>query len=389
MSIYTKTGDNGTTSLIGGQRLKKYHPRVEAYGTVDELNACLSVAARQMEDPLNRQRVLEIQHQLFWLGAELADAQPEQRNAVVQRIGAEHIERLEHTIDRCMTALPPVSGFVLPGDTPAGSQLHLARTVARRAERLVARLADEATIRPEVLRYLNRLSDCLYALARSEDQNGKNEAVIGEVMRRYLAAAGVEQTIADGESPWRRDKPGTFLESDVIAWPNARHHDTSQSGTKSRYLTGQSNPPPPSAPLSTSDGPDFALVHGLMRAVLDAARELAVPVVISIVDPHGNQVMTYRMPDALLASLELAPKKAFSAVALKTATHNLAPAVQPGAALYQLEASMGGKIVTFGGGYPLYRAGRLVGGLGISGGTVDQDRQIAQRAITQCHVGKE
>jgi len=99
--------------------------------------------------------------------------------------------------------------------------------------------------------------------------------------------------------------------------------------------------------------------------------------------------MTYRMPDALLVSLDLAPKKAFSAVALKTATHNLGPAVQPGADLFQLEASLGGKIVTFGGGYPLYRAGQLIGGLGISGGTVAQDRQIAERAITQCHVGNE
>ncbi|WP_345945681.1 cob(I)yrinic acid a,c-diamide adenosyltransferase [Sodalis sp. dw_96] len=389
MSIYTKTGDNGTTSLIGGQRLKKYHPRVEAYGTVDELNACLSVAARQVEDPLNRQLVLEIQHQLFWLGAELADAQPAQRDARVRRIGAEQIARLEQGIDRCMAALPPVTGFVLPGDTPAGSQLHLARTVARRAERLVVQLADEVTVRPEVLRYLNRLSDCLYALARGEDQRGKNEAVIGEVMRRYLAAAGGEKNAADERNLQRHVKPGPGQQSDVIDGQNSRPLDRSEPDMKNRSLKEKSSPLPPTVPLSTSDGPDFALVHGLMRAALDAARELAVPVVMSIVDPHGNPVMTYRMPDALLVSLELAPKKAFSAVALKTATHNLGPAVQPGAALYQLEASMGGKIVTFGGGYPLYRAGRLVGGLGISGGTVDQDRQIAQRAITQCHVGNE
>jgi uncharacterized protein GlcG (DUF336 family) len=137
---------------------------------------------------------------------------------------------------------------------------------------------------------------------------------------------------------------------------------------------------------ASADGLDFALIHGLMRAAVEAARELTVPVVMSIVDCHGNPVMTYRMPDSLLIALELAPKKAFTAVALQTATHNLGPSVQPGADLFQLETSSGGKIVTFGGGYPLYRSGRLIGGLGISGGTAEQDRQIAQRAVMQCHV---
>ncbi len=344
MSIYTKTGDKGTTSLIGGQRIKKYHPRVEAYGTVDELNANLGVATHLVHNGLNRQLLLDVQHQLFWLGAELADDRPERRDATVQRINADHIAQLEQAIDRCMAALPPVTGFVLPGDSAAGSQLHLARTVARRAERRVVELADElhvrGEVREEVLRYLNRLSDCLYALARSEDAAARTDAIIGEVARRYQAQTAAGATDAEPR-------------------------------------------------LKSEEGLDFILVHSLMRAALEAARELAVPVVIAIVDRHGNPVMTYRMTDALLVSLDLAPKKAFSAVALKTATHNLGPAVQPGADLYQLEASSGGKIVTFGGGYPLYRAGQLIGGLGISGGTVAQDRQIAQRAITHCNVGNE
>ena len=95
------------------------------------------------------------------------------------------------------------------------------------------------------------------------------------------------------------------------------------------------------------------------------------------------------MPDALLVSLELAPKKAYTAVALKAATHELSAAIQPGADLFQLEASTGGKVVTFGGGYPLYRNGYLVGGLGISGGSVEQDMKIAQAAIHGLHLGKE
>ena len=371
MSIYTKTGDSGATALIGGQRLKKYHPRVEAYGTVDELNACLSVAAKQVRDAQNRQVLLAMQHQLFWLGAELADDRPVE-NPNVRRIGDAEITALEQAIDRCMAALPPVTGFVLPGDTPAGSQLHLARTVARRAERRVVRLAEESGVRAEVLRYLNRLSDCLYALARSEDQRAKNDAVVEEIKRRYLAAAGeVLITTPPVQAPDEQMAADVRATSGAAAWTHVGH------SARATYR-----------PVA-AETLDFALAHALLREVLTAARELSVPVAVTIVDLHGNPVMSYRMPDSLLIALELAPKKAFSAVALRTATHLLGPAVRPGADLYQLETSSGGKIVTFGGGYPLYRAGRLIGGLGVSGGTAEQDRQIAERAVTQCHMGNE
>jgi len=277
-----------------------------------------------------------------------------------------------------MAALPPVTGFVLPGDSLVGSQLHLARTVARRAERLVVQLADEQPLRAEILGYLNWLSDCLYALARSEDRLATTEKVVSEVIKRYRGQA---------------DLPGGESVATALAAPT-RHTGCADKTIYDAALgrmgdAMDATPALPATPRQTEEGLDFHLVHGLMRAALDAAREAAIPVVIAIVDRHGNPVMTYRMPDALLVSLELAPKKAFSAVALKTATHDLGPAVQPGADLYQLEAAMGGKIVTFGGGYPLYHAGLLIGGLGISGGSVAQDRQIAQRAITQCHVGNE
>jgi ATP:cob(I)alamin adenosyltransferase len=378
MSIYTKTGDHGTTSLVGGQRIKKYHPRVEAYGTVDELNACLAVATHQVRDPFNHQLLLAIQHQLFWLGAELADDRPAQNDSPIQRVGEEQIADLEHAIDRCMAVLPPVTGFVLPGDSIVGSQLHLARTVARRTERLVVRLAEEQPLRGEVLRYLNRLSDCLYALARSEDHLAATEAMINEVVKRYRV-----QSLLSAATQVSSCQTGCDKVSADNLINNATLCRRGDAMEASQALT--TTP----APDHVADAMDFHLVHSLMRAALDAARELALAVVIAIVDRHGNLVMTYRMPDALLVSLELAPKKAFSAVALKTATHDLGPAVQPGADLYQLEAAMGGKIVTFGGGYPLYRSGLLIGGLGISGGSVAQDRQIAQRAITQCHVGNE
>ncbi len=108
--------------------------------------------------------------------------------------------------------------------------------------------------------------------------------------------------------------------------------------------------------------------------------------VVSIVDAHGTETVTWRMPDALLVSSELAPKKAWTAVAMKTATHELAATVQPGAAVYGLESHLQGKVVTFGGGYPLWRDGQLIAGLGISGGSVEQDMAIAQAAMAAINV---
>ncbi|MHG42608.1 heme-binding protein, partial [Salmonella enterica] len=131
----------------------------------------------------------------------------------------------------------------------------------------------------------------------------------------------------------------------------------------------------------------FHDLHQLTRTAVERAQQLQVPVVVSIVDAHGTETVTWRMPDALLVSSELAPKKAWTAVAMKTATHELSDVVQPGAALYGLESHLQGKVVTFGGGYALWRDGILIGGLGISGGSVEQDMDIAQTAIAAINVG--
>ena len=131
----------------------------------------------------------------------------------------------------------------------------------------------------------------------------------------------------------------------------------------------------------------FQDLHQLIRSAAMRADELHIPVVISIVDANGTESVTWRMPDALLVSSELAPKKAWTAVAMKTATHKLADTVQPGAPLYGLESHMQGKVVTFGGGFPLWRDGKLLGGLGISGGSVEQDMDIAQSAMAAINVG--
>jgi cob(I)alamin adenosyltransferase len=178
MKIYTRTGDNGTTGLFGGDRVPKHHPRLEAYGTVDELNAFLGLTRTQLDPNDHKTDTLlaRLQHMLFEVGADLATPLDSQARTV--RITVEHTETLEQEIDRLETELPPLRHFILPGGTPAAATLHVARTVCRRAERCVSALAEREAINPEVLRFLNRLSDLLFVLARWVNQSyGQNESL--------------------------------------------------------------------------------------------------------------------------------------------------------------------------------------------------------------------
>lgn len=158
--IYTRTGDDGTTGLGDGSRTPKDSVRVEAYGTVDELNSAVGVllAVPNVPQPV-AERLTEVQHELFDLGGELCIPGH-------HVITAEHVARLEKSLDAFNDALPPLKEFILPGGGPAAAACHLARAIARRAERRVCTLARAESVSPEVAKYLNRLSDLLFVLAR-------------------------------------------------------------------------------------------------------------------------------------------------------------------------------------------------------------------------------
>jgi len=173
--IYTKTGDDGTTSLGNGVRLPKHHLRIESYGTVDELSSVLGLAiVHGLPDPW-QQRLLNIQNDLFDVGSDLCvpgDAGEKLRLTTV------YSERIEAYIDELNEHLDPLASFVLPGGSKAAAWLHLARTVCRRAERLVVQLAaDQGEVNPEVIRYLNRLSDFLFVMARTVNDGGKADVL--------------------------------------------------------------------------------------------------------------------------------------------------------------------------------------------------------------------
>jgi cob(I)alamin adenosyltransferase len=170
VKIYTKTGDQGETGLLGGTRVGKDHPRVAAYGDVDETSAVLGVVRGQTADASLRKLLADVQRNLFAIGAQLAD--PTARVAAKRAkaaIGETSVKRLERAIDVREKKLPALAAFVLPGGSETGALLHLARTVCRRAERSVVALARQEAVDPRIIVYLNRLSDLLFVLARFEN----------------------------------------------------------------------------------------------------------------------------------------------------------------------------------------------------------------------------
>jgi cob(I)alamin adenosyltransferase len=168
MRIYTRGGDTGQTGLMGGRRVSKADDRVEAYGTVDELNSVLGRAIQTVVDAATKERLTRIQHDLFSLGSVLAT--PPESGRPAQEIPVARIEEMESWIDEATEATPALRAFVLPGGSPGAADLHVARTVCRRAERRVTALAAAEEVDEAVIRYLNRLSDLLFAWARLDNE---------------------------------------------------------------------------------------------------------------------------------------------------------------------------------------------------------------------------
>lgn len=166
VKIYTKGGDKGETSLFSGKRVKKCDPLVEAYGTVDELNSVLGVARSLHTEPGRLAEILQgIQHELFDCGADFASGEPR-----AARISDENVERFERIIDELEAGLSPLSHFILPAGHPVAAQLHHARTVCRRAERMAVAAAEHVEFDPVLIRYLNRLADLFFVLAREANR---------------------------------------------------------------------------------------------------------------------------------------------------------------------------------------------------------------------------
>lgn len=182
MKLYTRSGDDGSTGLFGGDRVSKDHPRVEAYGTIDELNAAIGLAAVACDpgSPLEKrlsETFQKLQSRLFDIGADVATPEGNKHEAKIIRITQSHIDELETLIDEMEEGNEPMTNFVMPGGTELASRLHVARTICRRAERRLISLSLTETVTPEPIIFINRLSDLLFAMAR----RANHEEGVGDV----------------------------------------------------------------------------------------------------------------------------------------------------------------------------------------------------------------
>lgn len=323
MKVYTKTGDQGQTSLLSKQRVYKDDVRVDAYGTIDEANAAMGLAKSLIAQPWAIDILQQIQEELISLNADLAtDARiPESE----YRITPEYVARLESWIDLLEDRRVPQKYFVTPGACTASAALDLARTIVRRAERCVVRLKKTGEVTLPISLYINRLSDLLFVLARCVEQ----EDLITAVTNKVLAVLDAERqsTIGEGETQM------------------------------------------------------LAQAKKMIAAAEQKAVEIGVPMVIAVVDVGGNLVAQHRMDESLLASISISLDKAYTAVALKMPTDQAAALTVPGSSLFGLNTADGGRLIVFGGGLPICVGGSVIGGIGVSGGSVEEDMTVAKAGL--------
>ncbi|AKN30414.1 cobalamin adenosyltransferase [Clostridium carboxidivorans P7] len=330
MKIYTKTGDKGTTSLVGGDRAEKHDLRVWAYGTIDEVNSSIGVARAYIKEKEFSEILLKIQKTLFEVGAELASLGTDYYK---ERIKDEDITFLEETIDKLDGLKPSFNGFIVPGGTVESAHLDIARTVVRRAERCISELKNNYEVSKNLMKYTNRLSDGLYAVARYFDYKDIMEKT-KENIEKFNQSGKMEDNCHIEEIN------KTMLNMTVIDRETAKY---------------------------------------IAEKCAEKSHEVGVPMVICITDFSGNITLLERMDDSLLASIEIAMKKAYTAAALKSPTHELREASLPTGELYGINNVE--KIITFGGGFPLKINGKIIGAIGVSGGTVEQDMKVAQYGL--------
>jgi len=326
-NVYTRTGDAGLTGLFGGSRVPKQDPGVEAYGTVDEANSAIGEAKAVAMDASVRATLHGIQQRLFVVAAELA-SDAKGREILDNTISSADVSDLESLIDMCLEVTGPQREFVVPGRDVPSAALHRARTVTRRAERRVLTMSETIPVRPELVKYLNRLSDTLYALARLTEHH-HDLATIEQLVRTAVARA----------------LGGTGAVVAPIAY-------------------------------------DLATLKLMAEAAEAKAGEMGVPIVFAGVDVGGNLMLLHRMADSLLGSIDIAIGKAFTSAAFTLPTSALKDASTPAGELHGIQNTNGGRVVVFGGGLPVFVEGRIAGGIGVSGGTVDEDVCIVTHAIS-------
>ena len=316
MSIYTKVGDRGFSSTINRKNIPKNSPIFTVLGTLDEVSSALGTAKPFLNADLS-EKVEQLQKDIFSFNGELAGAE--------KFATAEKIRSLEQNIDSIISQLGEIKVFVTPGQTSGGAALDVARTIMRRCEREAVALSQIGGISREAMAWINRTSDYIFALARFADTK-----------------------------------------------------EISAEKTSASFSHEQTNIPTEGIVLAVAHRNLSDIADDLCRVVISKAREQGIKVVAAVCDNGGNLLSLKRDDDAFIASIDIAINKAFTSTSLKMSTEEVGKLSKPGASLYGLQYTNSGRIVIFGGGVTLTMNGEIVGALGVSGGSAEQDTALAE-----------
>lgn len=338
MKIYTKSGDNGTTSLMKIQNVPKDDDRIELLGAIDELTSNLGVVKTLEIDEATKEQLVYIQQNLMTIMAGIADFYNQE-----YKLKEDEIINLETEIDRLEGLFPRQKKFVLPGENRISAQLDVARTVTRRAERWMTSVDRKFGVDKNAKRFLNRLADYLYVNARYIDflNNNDNSKKVTNV------------TMSE------KNKGALSMQENEII--NAVLERLSQEGKK----------------LSLN------AAKNLIEKVEEEAKKRGLHAVIAVCGPDGNMIAIHVMDNAFLASFDIAVKKAYTSVAVKMSTKELGKLAIPGGTFYGVDKADNDRLIIFGGGIPLKIGDNIIGGLGISGGSSEDDDSLAQFGAEQ------
>ena len=346
MSIYTKNGDKGTTNLVHTKNVSKSDDRIQLEGTIDELSSHIGVLKTMIEDGEILRFLEKIQENLMKIADGVAD--PYNRD---YKINDDKTELLEEEIDRLeeLFNLPKESS--LPGTCRLSAEIDVTRAVARRAERDLATVSVKFGSDTGSKKYMNRLADYLYVLARYEE--AKNTAVhTGEAEKMAGGSVSVDTKTENSSISGTLDSVDEAVIQAVLR----------RMGMQNRIT--------------------LEIAKKLIEKIEQEALRRGKKAVIAVCGPDGNPIAVHVMDGAFLVSFDVALKKAYTSVAVKMSTMELAGLAQPGGTFYGVDKMDGGKIVIFGGGVPLKSGDNIIGGLGISGGTGEEDHSLAEYALS-------
>lgn len=351
MNIYTKNGDRGTTELINAKNVSKSDDRIQLVGTIDELTSHIGLVKTMLSDKDIVRMLEKIQTTLMTVMSGVADSYNRD-----YKINDDKTEILEEEIDRLEGLFSRPKEFILPGKCRLSAEIDITRTVARRAERALAAVSVKFGADNGAKKYMNRLADYLYVLARYVDavESGASAAA-----SENGVVAEVKQIAETGSGVVMEQKTNSTLDETVI-----------QEVIKRLGALGK---------ISLDSA------KKLIDIVEEEAKRRGKKAVIAVCDPGGNPIAVHAMDGAFIVSFNVAMKKAYTAVGVQMSTYEFGKLAQPGGTFYGVEAIQDGNMIIFGGGVPIKIGDAIIGGLGISGGTGEEDHSLAEYGLSRLY----